>query len=758
MVSKIIKISAIFVLWFSSCGESKSVDYRVIPLPNRIEMVDEGSFCVTKQTIIKCDSHNEEMFLNAEFLSKYLQYSPKITMPIYSLDGEKGDMNSIRLELDSTIVHKDGYTISVREDSVVIRGESHAGVFYAIQTLRKAISSSSSYCLELPSVDIVDYPEFGYRGVMLDVSRTFYSTEYIKKFIDLMALHNLNVFHWHLTDDQGWRVEVDKYPRLTQLAGGEFYTKEQMAAIVEYAADRHIMVIPEIDLPGHVESGLAAYPEFGCTGGPYAISSRSGVRADVLCIGNSGAIDFAKDVLLEVMAIFPSKYIHIGGDEVPRVRWESCAKCQRLIKDKGLKASAGFAPEDELQRYFNIEIEKFVNANGRSIIGWDEIVDGGLSENATVMSWRGIKGGVKAAKLGHDVIMSPTHSLYFDYYQSVNTDSEPKAIGGYVSMEKVYNTDLTIADQLTEGEQKHILGAQANIWTSWMPTINSLEYMFLPRMAALSEMVWMDPAERDFADFTMRMPRMLSIYDQMECSYAPHLFNVEAELNPNVATQSVDIELSSIDGAVIYYTLNGEVPTTQSEVYSKPVPISESSNFCARAILPTGVWSDTFKKEIEFNLATYKPLILITKPDARYSGVGLNDGLQGYPVFGIGNYWTGYFGQKMEVVIDLLESKSISKVVVSTLSDPSSHIMDSKGVEVEVSTDGINYQNVASIDVIYGDDYPMDKRVLHHELVFEKVDAHYVRVIAQEWDSVAGVSALHPEAKAFLFVGEIAIN
>ena len=374
------------------------------------------------------------------------------------------------------VENPEGYNLTVNSNGVTITG-SEAGVFYGIQTLRKALPVEACSKVVLPAVSINDYPRFSYRGTHLDVSRHFFNKEEIKRLIDMLALHNINRFHWHLTDDQGWRIEIKKYPKLTTIGayrnetvigrnsgeydgveyGPYFYTQDDCREIVKYAAERHITVIPEIDLPGHMQAAVAAYPEYGCTGGPYEVWKMWGVSTHVLCAGNDATLSFIEDVLSEVIEVFPSEYIHIGGDECPKDQWQICPKCQARIKKLGLKSDSKHSAEMYLQSFVISHAEKFLNSKGRQIIGWDEILEGGLAPNATVHSWRGVAGGIEAAKQGHNCIMSPNSHLYFDYYQTKYVDDEPLCIGGYVPVEKVYEYE-PVDSSLTVEEQKYIIG------------------------------------------------------------------------------------------------------------------------------------------------------------------------------------------------------------------------------------------------------------------------------------------------------------
>jgi hexosaminidase len=419
----------------------------------------------------------------------------------------------------------ESYYLQVTPEGIVVRAARPAGIFYALQTLRQLFPAEIERSQKIqecewtvPAVLIEDAPRFQWRGMMLDTARHIYPVEFIKRFIDLLALHKLNVFHWHLTDDQGWRVEIKKYPKLTRVGAyrtasplpsepeeldgkpyGGFYSQEQIKDVVSYAARRFVAVVPEIDMPGHSMAALAGYPELGCSGGPYAVPSRWGVKKDVYCAGNERVYAFLEDVLAEVLDLFPSQVIHIGGDEVPRDRWKQCSKCQDLIKRKGLK------DEDELQSYFVQRMEKFLKSRGRRLIGWDEILEGGLPPRAMVMSWRGIEGGVKAASAGHKVVMCPVSHCYFDYRQSWDKKAEPPAIGEEaLLLEKVYAFN-PIPEALPSQAAQHVLGAQGNVWTEYIPASRQVEYMAYPRGTALAEVMWSPSNSHDFQNFMQRL-------------------------------------------------------------------------------------------------------------------------------------------------------------------------------------------------------------------------------------------------------------
>ncbi len=534
-------LAGTLILACSSCGVETTANYQVIPLPQEVALSQESPFNLNDGTIIAYPEHNELLKRNAEFLAEYISQSTGHTLQTEALaPGSEAPKGAITLGLDPAIGNREGYVLTVKADRVTLNGQTENGVFYGIQTLRKSIpAETKATSILLPAGSIQDEPRFSYRGMHLDVGRHFFPIEFVKKYIDLLALHNMNTFHWHLTEDQGWRIEIKKYPKLTEIGAwrdrtvigrnteeydntryGGFYTQEQAKEIVKYAGERYITVIPEVDLPGHMLAALAAYPEMGCTGGPYEVCPRWGVFEDVLCIGNEKSMQFLEDVMAEIIDIFPSKYIHIGGDEAPRTRWEKCPKCQARIRTEKLKADKNHTAEDRLQSYCMTRIEKLLNSKGRQIIGWDEILEGDVAPNATVMSWRGSAGGIKAAQLGHDVIMTPNDYCYFDYYQSEDTRHEPFAIGGFVPLEKVYSLNPTAS--LTEEQAKHILGTQANLWTEYIPTSEQVEYMVLPRMAALAEVQWTQLEKKDYTNFTTRLAGLIGLYRIDWINYREH--------------------------------------------------------------------------------------------------------------------------------------------------------------------------------------------------------------------------------------------
>ncbi|MBA6152801.1 beta-N-acetylhexosaminidase [Gelidibacter maritimus] len=542
-------IIALVSLAFMSCTkkyqhlENTDEDYAIIPKPLVLEP-QTGRFLVDASTTIVGDEtlSNEGNFL-AELLSMTLGTNIQ-----FSLQNAKGD---IVLEIDPAIENEEGYELYVDYDKIRISGKNSTGVFYGIQTLRQLIPLANGAAaddgkeLTIPAVVIKDHPQFVYRGMHLDVARHFFPVAFVKKYIDLIAMHKMNTFHWHLTEDQGWRIEIKKYPKLTEIGAirketvieknfdpyiadgipyGGFYTQEEIKDVVAYAQTKHVTIIPEIDLPGHSRAAIAAYPELGNTGEQYEVATTWGVFEEIYAPTET-TFNFLEDVLTEVMALFPSEYIHIGGDEAPKKQWEESRYAQELMKKEGLK------DEDELQSYFIKRVEKFVNSKGRKIIGWDEIIEGGLAPNAAVMFWRSWTGEdeiIEAAKNGHNIIMTPASHVYFDAYQVPEEDhaKEKFAIGGFTSVEKVYGLNI-IPEALPEEFHKYILGAQANLWSEYIKTSEHAEYMVLPRMTALSEVVWSSEEQKDWSDFKVRLDKMREQYDALGLNYAKHVFESE---------------------------------------------------------------------------------------------------------------------------------------------------------------------------------------------------------------------------------------
>ena len=760
----------------ASCTAEKEANYQVIPLPQEVSLTQENPFKLNENVLIAYPENNALLQRNAEFLSEYIQQATNYAPKTKAIAAGEQVKNAIVLGLDPSIANKEGYVLTTTPEGINLNGQTENGVFYGIQTLRKSIPAEAKEAtILIPAGEIKDEPRFSYRGMHLDVGRHFFPKEFMKKYIDLLALHNMNTFHWHLTDDQGWRIEIKKYPKLTEIGSqrsrtvigrntqeydntpyGGFFTQEEAKEIVKYAQERYITVIPEVDLPGHMLAALAAYPEMGCTGGPYEVCPRWGIFEDVLCIGNDQTMQFLEDVMSEIIEIFPSKYVHIGGDEAPRTRWEKCPKCQARIKAEGLKADKNHTAEDRLQSYCMTRIEEFLNSKGRQIIGWDEILEGDVAPNATVMSWRGMEGGIKAAQLGHDVIMTPTSFCYFDYYQTADTKDEPLGIGGYVPIEKVYSLEPVPA-ALTEEQSKHILGAQANLWTEYIHSSEHVEYMVLPRMAALAEVQWTQPEKKDFKDFTKRLARLMKFYQRDGFNYAKHVFDLKVDFTPDVTKKAVVVTLSTIDDAPIYYTLDGTEPTTASLKYTEPVSITETADFQAVVIRPEGK-SKVVNKKISFNKATYCPIELTFQPSEKYKfggAITLVDGMKGNDSYATGA-WLGFVGGDVEAIIDLGQETEIKRVATNAIVDMSAWIMGSTGLVVSVSDDNKEFREVAVKDIPA--ETNIDKKgVENYEITFDPVKARYVKVVIKRSPALPKGHAGEGKA-AYMFIDEIEVD
>ncbi|NGP88369.1 beta-N-acetylhexosaminidase [Fodinibius halophilus] len=550
MTSRIL-LFAISIFIFCACQPEQHTKHNapdIIPEPASLELKD-GTFQLDKQTTIYANKANPAVLNVVTQLKNTLDSATGYDLGIQNTDATKAT-NSITFTIDedtATYESNEAYHLSVSEEAVELRAPSATGLFYGIQSLFQLLPPEiyqSDYTLvpqntewNIPAVEIQDYPRFEYRGMHLDVARHFFPVEFVKRYIDLMAMHKMNRFHWHLTEDQGWRIEIKQYPKLTEIGAwrdstlvghytsntydtttyGGYYTQEEVREVVAYAQKKHITVIPEIEMPGHASAALASYPQYGCVEGKdYQVKTTWGIFEDIYC-PREETFTFLKNVLTEVMELFPSKYIHIGGDEAPKKQWEESEFAQQVIEREELE------DEHELQSYFITRIEKFLNKNGRQIIGWDEILEGGLAPNATVMSWRGIEGGIKSAKQKHNVIMTPTSHVYLDYYQA-DEETEPLAIGGFISLEKIYNFD-PVPEELNAEEAQYILGAQGNIWSEYMHSGDKVEYMAYPRASALSEVVWSPHNKRNWTDFWRRMQVHFDRFDVMGVNAAKHYEN-----------------------------------------------------------------------------------------------------------------------------------------------------------------------------------------------------------------------------------------
>jgi hexosaminidase len=661
----------VFISFLYNCKNEEKNKSEVFIIPQPTEQITtKGSFILNASTGINYDEHFK---ISAEFLKSFIEGGSNFELKV------NGVISFIK---DETLT-KESYSLEILPNNIKIKAKTDQGAFYAVQSLRQLLPPElenhtfQENEIAIPCVTIKDNPQFSYRGMHLDVGRHMFSVNFIKKYIDALALLKINTFHWHLTEDQGWRIEIKKYPKLQEVAAfrdetlighysdqphefdgktyGGYYTQDEIKDVVAYAQSRFVTVIPEIELPGHAQAAIAAYPELGCTGNQIEVATTWGVFEDIYC-PKEETFAFLEDVLNEVLALFPSKYIHIGGDEAPKTRWKNCDHCQALIKKEGLK------DEHELQSYFITRIETYLNSKGRQIIGWDEILEGGLAPNATVMSWRGINGAIEAAKQHHNVIMTPTSHCYFDYYQSEN-DDEPIAIGGFLPLKKVYSFN-PIPDELSEEESKYVLGAQGNIWTEYMKTSEHVEYMAFPRVLAMSEVVWSKQENKNYADFVKRVENFHKRLDALNINYANHLYEIEGELLSDNNGLSYQLQTLT-DGKTIRFTLDGSEPTVNSEAYTKPIPITKSVSIKASVFNSDKKLGTTFSQDINMHKAVGKQITINKVPHKSYPGSGaegLVNGISGSDSRYGDKEWLGFWGEDIEITIDLGKETEINSI------------------------------------------------------------------------------------------------
>ena len=753
-------------------GES-TANYEVIPLPEMITTPQADAdkpFVLTADTKITYPEGDASLQQYAGFLQEYIKKQAGIEVNI--APNQNNETNTIALLQNYQNNNKEAYQVVVNAKNITVNGASKAGTFYGVQLLRKSIPVQKVGKVIFPAKEITDKPYFAYRGGHLDSARHFFNADSVRIYIDMLALHNINKFHWHLTDDQGWRFESKKYPELTVVGStrsqtmvnkqwdtfdgkphGGFYTQQEMKDIVKYAADRNITVIPEIDLPGHMVAALATYPQLGCTGGPYKVRETWGIAEDVLCAGNPETYDFIKNILEEVTEVFPSEYIHIGGDECPKDSWKKCPKCQAKIKELGIKGDAKHTAEEYLQSHIITFAEDVLAKKGRKIIGWDEILEGGLAPNATVMSWRGIGGAIEAAKSNHDAIMTPVSYCYFDYYQTDKTDKEPLAIGGYVPVERVYSFN-PYPDALNKEQQKHILGVQANVWTEYIKTFKHVQYMVLPRFAALAEVQWEDPSKpKDYNQFLQRLMRLLPIYQLEGYNYAKHIFDLRAEVKPEVG--DIQVTLSCLQDTPIYYTTDGSEPTKSSNVYKEPLKLTQDTHLKAKVFGQET--ESSFEQQFLFNKATVRPIEFLSKPSYNYTfggAITLVDGRKGGTNSRSGE-WLGFSEAPCEVVITLKENTPVKEVRFNAFIETGDWIYPPTSFEVWGSKDGKSYNLLAK------ENYALPNKALKeiktYSLSFPEKEVTYLKV---KINGVNKIPSFHQGAAGkpgFLFIDEIQV-
>ena len=760
----------------AACAPKNVQTINVVPYPNEVE-VKSGEFCVAGAGF-KYDTAADER--TKALIDAFAQQLSLVTGVESAVSETTGDISFI---LSADMPHE-AYNLNVTKKGVEVKASSLNGFNYAIQTIKQMLPvdiygkvAAADKEWTLPCVKINDAPRFGYRGLHMDVSRHFFDVDEVKRYLDIMEVHKLNTLHWHLTDDQGWRLEIKKYPRLTEVGAvrkqtlvghifssevydgtpygeGCYFTQDQVREILDYAAGKGITIIPEIDLPGHMLAALAAYPELGCTGGPYDVWGKWGVADDVLCVGKEQTMLFLEDVLAEVCELFPAEYVHIGGDECPKVRWEKCPHCQAKIAELGLKDDDRFQAEHYLQGYVTSRMEKFLAEKGKKLIGWDEILEGELAPNATVMSWRGVAGGLQAVRMGHDAIMTPNTFFYLDYYQSLDKENEPLAIGGYLPVEKCYSYEPFTAD-MTDEEKAHVLGVQANLWTEYIATADHLHYMLLPRLAALAEVQWCQPEIKSWDRFLDSADEFCGIYDIMGYKYGSHLFDTRGVCETG---NGVSVVLEAQGETPIRYTLDGSEPTVESPLYTEPVQITKSCTIKARSQRGGQMSGRTFEKSFTAHKAMGRPVEIITTTHPNYTFNCpdlLTDGLVGEGPYNSGDF-AGWYNQQFEIVADM-GGEEYSEVTLSTIVFKYDWIMNPTSFTVLTSEDGENFTEIAHMDIECVGQMDDANGCQDYTLTFGQTSAKYLKVIAgcctslPEWHPGAG----HP---GFLFVDEIVVK
>jgi hexosaminidase len=771
-------VVVLLVFSLQACRHDGMLEERalsVIPRPVQASP-GKGHFEWKATTRITVRGDSDALYAAGTYLSTFLApatgFDPEVVREVGG-----ATKNVVSLRIDRDMGSPERYVLHVDSDGVEITGGDAIGVFHGVQTLRQLLPPEveSEHLVEdvpwiLPAVDIEDVPTYRYRGLHLDVGRHFFSVEFIKKYIDLIALHKMNVFHWHLTEDQGWRIEIKKYPRLTEVGAyrketlighggrrpfaydgrsyGGYYTQDEIREVVAYAAQRHVTVIPEIELPGHSQAALASYPELGCTGGPYEVATRWGVFPEVFCAGNDHTFEFLEDVLSEVVELFPAPYIHIGGDECPKDRWKQCPACQARIRTEGL------ADEHELQSYFIRRIENFLLTKDRKIIGWDEILEGGLAPQATVMSWRGMEGGIAAARQHHDVIMTPGSHCYLDHYQA-NPENEPLAIGGFTPLEKVYSFD-PMPTALSADEQQYILGAQGNVWTEYMKTSDHVEYMVFPRAIALAEILWTPEEQQDFQNFVSRLQRHFARLDVLGVHYASKLYDLQIHASPAEHGVEVSMEKTASDGE-IYYTLDGTDPDLSSGVYGGALTIRETADLRAQTFVGGEAKGSPANLTINLHKAVGKKMTLVNPPAEQYSkeGVGVVvNGVFASPMRHNDGEWLGFNGADMEVTIDLGAPTEVQRVELRFFNGRGSWIYPPRAVALYVSRDTVHFQEIIEESVL---EAGAGSNPVPVKLEFAPTTVRYLKIVAKNHGQIAEGSP-GAGSRAWLFTDEIVVE
>lgn len=740
----------------------------LIPKPQQME-IHNGNFFLNKNSSLY---YEPEFAVAGNFFQDYLENGAGFQLP-----KKPKTQAHILIEKDEK-QPAEGYSLNISDSRITIKASDASGAFYAIQTLRQLLpvemekqnngENIDNKKLVLPQLSITDFPRFKYRGMHLDVGRHFFDKEFVKKYIANLALLKINTFHWHLTEDQGWRIEIKKYPELTSKGAfreetrighyedkperydgkryGGFYTQDEIREVVDFAKTQNVTIIPEIEMPGHAQAAIHSYPQLGCTGKQIPVGTTWGVFEDIFC-PKEETFTFLENVLDEVIALFPGEYIHIGGDEAPKLRWKNCAHCQNLIKEKNLK------DEEGLQSYFIHRIEEYVNGKGKKIIGWDEILEGGLAPNATVMSWRGMQGGVDAAKQRHDVIMTPVSHVYFDYYQSENLD-EPTAIGGFLPLKKVYSFN-PIPYELTEEEGKYIIGAQANVWTEYIPTEKQAEYMVFPRILALSEVVWSGPSkdfDRDYPDFFSRVEEFMKRLDVLDINFANYLYEIEGDIVKKDGKVYYQLTTPT-KGKEIRYSINGSKPKT----YTEPIRIDKDSKIKANIYKDGKELGRDFFDSIKFHKAIIGDISINVEPNPAYAAGGkeaLINGISGSEKRYGDKEWLGFWGDDLVITIDLGKDTDIKSLRTRFFNSPGVWIYAPTAVKISgESSKGGKFS--MAVPVIAKDHNLIDVEVDLNQQ--EKIKPRYITLTIPNYgvipDGLQGAGH-----KAWTFIDEIVVE
>lgn len=755
-----------------ACNKRVVADYNVIPQVQNLSVKDGDVYVFDSSRKLVYDNQDSRRSLElfAQDLEELVGIRPSVAAG--TSEDAKGN---VYFTLGLQDGRKEAYSINVSSDGILVRAVAPEGIYRATRTLLKSVGTEKTSSVEFPSAEVSDWPRFGYRGLMLDVSRHFSDVEMVKRTIDMLALHQLNIFHWHLTDDQGWRIEIKSHPELTEVGAwrddtvvgrylggtdyptdgkrhGGFYTQEQIREIVAYAKERYIEIIPEIDLPGHTSAVLAAYPQLGCEDKEYKVANRWGVIRDVLCAGNPASLDLFKDIMDEVCELFPGKYIHLGGDECVKDRWKACPKCQKKIRELGLKDGSRYSKEDYLQSWFMGEVASYVQSKGKRVIGWDEILEGVPMDDSVIMSWRGTEGGITAARMGHDVVMTPTSDMYFDQSQTLASQLEEIPVGGFINVMKVYSYEPLPAS-LTPEQQKHILGCQANVWCEYMPEERIRQYQMLPRLAALSEVQWTMPERKNYKDFLKRLPKMLSIYDHYGYNYAKHIFDVACSYSVNVEKGSLEVSLSTLGNDPIYYTLDGTSPQTKKAMLydDTPIVISSTSELKVSVLRNSKFTKEETLFKLDCNKATFKKVNISTTLNIMQAHLPheiLTDGIIGS--LRCDDYrWMSCTG-RMSLVLDLGKSESFSRIGWVALNSKSENILVPQNVKIQISEDGKQYCTI--LDIEKNHEIKAEQSV---ERISEEVGAQMARYIKMDFDSYKYPDKTSP---SWVFLSELIVE